>query len=114
MSTLFPKPFSVSRRVTSIDSYGRATISEATSVSFLGSVQPMIGAQVSREFPGRETHGYVVIYSDTALQIAKEGTNVAGDILTWHGDKWEVVHALVWDNDLIPHYEYAAENRGPV
>jgi len=111
--TLFPQSFSVTRKTFARDSYGRTTIATTATISFLGSVQPMSGSQVSREFPGRESHGYVTIYSDTALLASKEGTSAKGDLLFWDGDYWEVVKSSTWSNGLIPHYEYAAENRGP-
>lgn len=112
MSTFFPKTLSVARVSGSYDSIGRWTPGTPQPIAVEGSVQPMTAAQVAQVSQGRQSSGMVSIFTDAVLQVAVEGGNNPGDILTWFDYKWEVIQKMPYDNDLIPHLEYIAENRG--
>ena len=111
--TLFPKNHAVTRTTGGLDSDGVWVPGTPVTISFTGSVQPM-GMDAAAKAMGRDTEGAVRIFSSSKLQTnVQEGTN-PGDVLAWQGHNWELVKELAFDNDLLPHFEYIAECRGPV
>ncbi len=79
--------------------------------SFQGSVQPMSGKEIE-SFPWlRQDTGHVKVYSDILLDVSTQGGDTKGAVVIWQDQKWEVVHQLKFQNDLINHYKFIAEFR---
>ena len=106
MSTLFPRTINMIHRTAELVN-GRWTTSEAEG-SFVGSVQPVNGKDLQFLPEGRRDVGVVKIYCNSPLNVSVEGSTDSGDIVIWHGKKWEVFQELNFANGLINHYKYLA------
>lgn len=106
MSTLFPHTISVIHRTGSRVN-GKWT-GTSTTMNITGSVQPLNGKDLQFLPEGRRDTGLCKVYSNTALSVSIEGKDAPGDIVVWHGKKWEVIQELVFANGLIDHYKYIA------
>jgi len=95
-------------------SYVRGVWTEASStpLSFLGTIQPMSGKEITSLNVGREDTGKVKVYSTTPLNVSIKGSSNSGDIVFYQSKKWEVIHELDFQNKLLPHFKYVAEYRG--
>lgn len=109
METLFPTTITVRRKTGSYVN-GVWTASSADS-TFEGSAQPMSGKEIESLGIGRKDTGKIKIYSSSVLNVSKEGGTNSGDYIVYGGKVWEVIHELVYNNGLIPHYKYIAEYR---
>lgn len=110
MSTLFPKNLSVIVRT---GEWVKGIWKDTETLShFIGSIQPATGKDTEFLPQGRRDKGSVKVYSNTPMNVSQEGTDNSGDIVIWQGRKWEIVTALNFQNDLIPHYKYLATDIG--
>jgi hypothetical protein len=82
-------------------------------VSIEGSVQPLSGFEVQNLNIGEDNQGLMKLFTDTALKVAEQGTGTKGDVIYWLEDRWEIIKLLAWQNNIIPHYEYVIQYRGP-
>lgn len=107
MSTLFPHVLAVIKRTGSRVN-GRWVQAPGTKANVTGSVQPVSGKDTQFLPEGRRDVGVVKIYSNEALNVSLEGTQNSGDVVVWHGKKWEVFQELAHANGIINHYKYLA------
>lgn len=107
MSTLFPHVIVVLRRTGSRVN-GRWVSTPETRVNVTGSVQPVSGKDTQFLPEGRRDVGVVKVYCNSPLNVSVEGSADSGDIVIWHGKKWEVFQELAFANGLINHYKYLA------
>lgn len=106
MSTLFPHTISVLKQVG--ERVNGRWAAAGTPQNITGSVQPLNGRDLQFLPEGRRDTGSVKVYSSTPLSISSEGSETPGDIVIWHGGKWEVYAELAHQNGLINHYKYLA------
>jgi hypothetical protein len=85
-----------------------------TAGTFVGTIQPLTGKETELLNVGREDLGKVKVYSSTQLNVSTEETENSGDIVVYSGKKWEIIQALDYQNNLIPHYKYIAEYKEEV
>lgn len=111
MSTLFPKVIEYISRSGSYQEGIWVTGSDEKK-TFIGSVQPASGKDTEFLPQARRDTGSVKLYSGTPLKVPQEGSEAPGDIVIWQGRLWEIVTALNFQNDLIPHYKYLATDIG--
>jgi hypothetical protein len=83
-----------------------------TDSTFNGTIQPASGKDLEIFPDGRRDVGLVKVFSGKQLNVGVEGTKYSGDIVYYSGMKWEIVIALPYQNNIIPHYKYMAEFRG--
>lgn len=111
--SLFPKPLSIIRTSRAYNqNTGKFDRTESTLTltgANGGSVQPLTGEEILSLEPGRRDKGQVWIFTRSTLVTPLEAANTAPDKLLWNGKLWEVVHRDAWDNGLIPHNRYRAE-----
>lgn len=106
MSTLFPHIIAIIRRIGSRVG-GRWTNAEIHA-NITGSVQPVSGKDTQFLPENRRDVGVVKVYCNEKLNVSTQGGDSSGDIVIWHGKKWEVFQELDFANGLINHYKYLA------
>lgn len=110
MPTLFPQTIQAHRRAGSY--VGPRWVAADIDFTFEGSVQPVTGKEFETLAIGRQDGGILKVYSDSLLNVSKEGNPQTGDWFTWDGRQWELCAELPNQNSLIPHYKYIARERG--
>jgi hypothetical protein len=94
---------------------GRLWVASPSGDVFIeGSVQPLSGFEAQNLNVGEDNLGKMKLFTDTELKVAEQGTENKGDMIYWLEDRWEVIALRSWQNNIIPHYEYVVEYRGPV
>lgn len=106
MNTLFPRN-TIDYFVVTITTVDGEDTETPVAGTFVGSVQPTTGKDIETLPSGFEDRGSVKIYSDTELNVSKEGSNTPGDIVVWQGQKWRITFEQKFQN-LIKHYKYIA------
>jgi hypothetical protein len=70
-----------------------------------------IGIKSSEQ--SRKEIGLVKVYSETRLNVAKEGVTLSGTVLDWEGRKWEVIQEGPYQKGglfaILDHYKYKAQ-----
>lgn len=103
----FSQPVKVTRR--GVGAYNQATgrymEAESTTFETLASVQPLTGKDLDNLPHARKQKGAFSIYTKDKLNLPAEG-GALGDLVTIHGDRYEVLAMEEWQNRLIPHYKY--------
>ena len=116
MSVLFPESIEAVDYTFVQD---KMTIEKVAGVPYIiqADIQPSTGedegVSITNTGVGREEVGLVKVYSDTKLNVAKEGQSYTGTVLTWEGNKWEVIREFTYQKgsffSLINHYKYLAQ-----
>lgn len=112
MRTLFPKTYEMESSENGAYHHGVWRDGTKQVGTFRGSVQQVTGEELVSLTVGRKDTGKIKIYTSSILSVSTEGGSTAGDIVLWGGRRWEVIQALSYRSDLIPHYKYIAEDRG--
>ena len=103
----FSQPIQVTRR--GVGAYNPATgrYAQGTPTTFetLASVQPLTGKDLDKLPHARKQKGAFTIYTKDKLELPTDG-GALGDIVTIHGDRYEVLAMEEWQNRLINHYKY--------
>ena len=116
MSILFPE------NITAVDytvSQNKMEVTKSAGVPYTiqADIQPEKGDDEAVTLytteQGRKEIGLVKVYSNQQLNVAKEGQTLTGTVLTWNGQKWEVVQELPYIKNsfftIIDHYKYVAQ-----
>lgn len=96
----------LNRRTVSFDSRGDVVEAAPTSVSIVGSLQPVNGTNIEAVPEGLRGRASAMLYTQTALNEAK--TTQAGDRIDFSGDTYEVIGRVDW-NFPGAHYAYVLE-----
>lgn len=80
-------------------------------IPFVGSIQPLSNRDAVALNVGRHGLGKVRVFSDRALQETKQGTTLAGDLITYGGQDYELIQENTHSGTLLPHWTYVAELR---
>ena len=107
---LFPKNLVAQRTAYTLVN-GEWTAGTATSVSFVGDIQPMTNREAVALNVGRHDLGKVNVFSETELLVTTQGGPAKGDIVTFSGKSYEVIKDNTHSNGIIDHYTYVAELR---
>lgn len=108
--TLFPRTHHYkSRSCSYVGGIVQHTEADAT---FVGSIQPITGKDTEFLAVGRMDVGSVKIYSNTPLHVSEQGTATPGDLVSWQGRTYEVVASLPFQNGVVSHYKYLAQDVG--
>ena len=81
-------------------------------VPFTGDIQPVSNRDVVALNVGRHDLGKVRVFSEEPLQETSQGGSPArGDLVTFRGNRYEVIQENSHVNNVIEHFEYIAELR---
>lgn len=109
--TLFRRSFTIERNDRALI---RGTYVDGTpqTLTFIGTVQPLSGAEIQNLEPASRTVGSVWIRTGEILRKRVEGSLNKADVLIYQGQRWEVLTDLPYTNNLLSHHQYRAEYRG--
>lgn len=93
------------------------TKTAGTPYTIQADIQPETGDDEAYTFvsspQGRKSIGLVKVFTDTALTVSKEGQTLTGTVLSWEGEKWEVIQELDYHKNsfftLVDHFKYVAQ-----
>lgn len=108
---LFPKDL-VATRVPCTLVKGEWIDGTPIQVPFVGDIQPTSNRDVVALNVGRHDLGKVHVFSEDPLQETSQGgTPAKGDLVTFHGNTYEVIQENTHSNGIIDHHDYIAEYR---
>ena len=111
--SLFPKTYQAWHRTATLVR-GEPDVTY-TEFSLEGSVQPVTGRDLQALPAGRFDLGSVKVYTLQELVVGVEGSELLGDVVEYHGVKYEIIQRLPYYADIITHNKYVANlYTGPV
>lgn len=111
MGVLFPQTYQFKEFSTAGYVKGRYQSTYLDAANFTGNIQPSSQEEINSLNIGRELGGMITIITDKVFNIAKEGSNINGDIVIYDSEEYEVIKKDNHTGLLLPHITYFAELR---
>lgn len=107
--TLFPSPITIERTTGGYGTNGIWQDGATTTLTVLGSVQPLTARDVLALDQEDRDEGSVWVFTDSDLNIATKGSDSDGDVVVWQGMRYKLVAKDPFTNGLISHVRYRAK-----